>query len=260
MIVTASPGIENQCRVFTRNFRGTVGPDSKVTLQLTRKGSTLSGTHQYVRIGKTLWLKGQVDSFGKFILEEQYPQNRVTGIFKGRFSLRCRTMTGYFSKPDGSRLQPFEFHEVKMTSSGVKRPISRGWKTYTDPLHCFSISYPSDYKRVVNPSDRGGLIRLQYRGLNAYLFIYASDERFDLQELAKRSGLTTPPSPVEVGDETFYVYGPGGGGVCYADRYFFNLRGKTLSVDFAGPCVNSKMPTKEIKALEPLVLGSLRVF
>ena len=98
VIVTASPGIENQCRVFTRNFRGTVGPDSKVTLQLTRKGSTLSGTHQYVRIGKTLWLKGQVDSFGKFILEEQYPQNRVTGIFKGRFSLRCRTMTGYFSK------------------------------------------------------------------------------------------------------------------------------------------------------------------
>ena len=257
VIVTPPSGIESQCRVFTRNFRGTVGPDSKVTLQLTRKGTTLSGTHQYVRIGKTLWLKGQVDSFGKFILEEQYPQNRVTGIFKGRFSRGCRIMTGYFSKPDGSRLQPFEFHEVRTPSA---RSVPRGWKTYTDHLHCFSISYPPDYKRVVNPSDRVGLIRLQYRRLNAYLFIYASDERFDLQEFAKRSGFITPPSPVEVGDETFYVYGPGGGGVCYADRYFFNLRGNTLSVDFAGPCVNSKTPTEEIKTLEPLVLGSLRVF
>ena len=149
-----------------------------------------------------------------------------------------------------------------MTSSRVKRPVPRGWKTHTDPLHCFSISYPPDYKRVVNPSDRVGLIRLQYRRLNAHLFIYASDERFDLQEFVKRAptGVITPPAPVQVDGKTFYVYGPGGGGVCYADRYFFNLRGKTLSVDFAGPCVNSKTPTKEIKALKPLVLGSLRVF
>ncbi|MBZ5545331.1 MAG: hypothetical protein LAO07_16890 [Acidobacteriia bacterium] len=73
------------------------------------------------------------------------------------------------------------------------------------------------------------------------------------------TGMIDPPQPVQAGGKTFYYYGPGGG-VCYADRYFFNLRGKTLTVDFAGPCTNDKTPTEETKALEPVVLASLRVF
>src|SRR5437899_12326857 len=100
------------------------GPDSKVTLHLQQKGATLSGAQQYVRIGRTLWLRGQVDSFGNFALEERYPENRLTGIFKGKFSERCQTMTGYFSKPDGSRLLPFEFHEIE-TERPPEVPLPR---------------------------------------------------------------------------------------------------------------------------------------
>jgi hypothetical protein len=51
-----------------------------------------------------------VDSLGYFTIEERYPKNTVTGILKGRFDANYQTMSGYFSKPDGSLLQPFEFH------------------------------------------------------------------------------------------------------------------------------------------------------
>ena len=113
VIANAWPEAPTVCPDFGKSFAGTIGPASQVNLQLTRKGSALSGTQEYVRIGTTLWLNGQVDSFGNFVLEEQYPKDQVTGIFKGKFSEGCRTMTGYFSKPDGSRLQPFKFGEIE---------------------------------------------------------------------------------------------------------------------------------------------------
>jgi len=89
-----------------------VGANVGVKLQLTRQNAALSGTEQYSRIGTTLWLKGTADSLGNLVLEERYPKDVVTGIFKGSFSQGCRVISGHFSKPDGSRLQPFEFHEV----------------------------------------------------------------------------------------------------------------------------------------------------
>ena len=58
------------------------------------------------------------DSLGNFVIEERYPEDQVTGIFKGKFSDVCQAMTGYFSKPDGSRLQPFEFRAVRKTNPG----------------------------------------------------------------------------------------------------------------------------------------------
>jgi hypothetical protein len=112
VIIRASPGEEGTAGHFTKNFSGTIGAETAVSLQLAARGTELSGTEQYTRIGKTLWLKGKVDSLGNFELQESYPKDQVTGVLRGKFSLGYREMTGYFSKPDGSRLQPFEFREV----------------------------------------------------------------------------------------------------------------------------------------------------
>ncbi len=112
-VVNALPGLHTPCSDFTKSFSGTIGPNVQVTLRLTQQATTLSGTEQYARIGKTLWLEGRVDSLGNFALQERYPKDHVTGIFKGTFSRLCNGMTGYFSKPNGSRLLPFEFAEVK---------------------------------------------------------------------------------------------------------------------------------------------------
>jgi len=75
-----------------------------------------------VRIGTTLWLQGSADSLGTVALEERYPKDVVTGIFKGSFSQGCRVISGLFSKPDGSRLQPFEFREARTSDQPAQDP------------------------------------------------------------------------------------------------------------------------------------------
>jgi hypothetical protein len=112
VIIMTTPGAETSCLTFNKKFEGTVGAHARVKLQLTRQNTTLSGTEQYLRIGTTLWLKGTADSLGNLVLEERYPKDVATGIFKGSFSQDCRAISGMFSKPDGSSLQPFEFREV----------------------------------------------------------------------------------------------------------------------------------------------------
>ena len=111
-VVDASPQPATACPNFHRAFAGTVGAGTRVNIQLAGENSTLLGTEQYERVGKSLWLKGTADSLGNFVIEERFPENQITGIFKGKFSDNCQVMQGYFSKPDGSRLQPFEFRQV----------------------------------------------------------------------------------------------------------------------------------------------------
>jgi hypothetical protein len=111
-IINASPVADAACMSFNRNYAGTIGADISVKLQLAREGTTVSGTEQYSRIGKTLWLQGTVDSLGNVVLEERYPKDQETAVFKGQFSSGCRMISGFFSKPDGSRLQPFEFRDA----------------------------------------------------------------------------------------------------------------------------------------------------
>ncbi len=120
-IVNVSPQPGMSCIELRNDFTGTVGASAHVKVHLVGKNATLSGTEQYQRIGKTLWLRGSIDSLGNFVLEERYPEDQITGIFKGKFSDGCQVMQGYFSKPDGSRLQPFELRQVR--SAGTQRQI-----------------------------------------------------------------------------------------------------------------------------------------
>jgi len=69
--------------------------------------------------GKTLWFKGKVDSLGNFKLNEYYPENQLMGILDGKFSQDYRQMSGYFSKPDGSGLEPFELEETDPPGLGI---------------------------------------------------------------------------------------------------------------------------------------------
>jgi len=122
VIIGATPDPGIACSNLKRDFAGTVGSGTRAKLQLKSEDAKLTGTEQYERIGQTLWPKGASDGLGNFALEERYPEETVTGIFKGRFSDVCQTMTGYFSKPDGSRLQPFEFHDVGKTGTRGANP------------------------------------------------------------------------------------------------------------------------------------------
>lgn len=116
VISNAAVRERNSCSSFKKNFAGTIGADSNVKIQLTREGENLFGTEQYTRVGQTLWLQGIADALDNVSIEERYPKDVVSGILKGSFSQGCHAISGYFSKPDGSRLLPFELHEVDLSA------------------------------------------------------------------------------------------------------------------------------------------------
>jgi hypothetical protein len=116
VILNATPTAE-ACLSIGKYFVGTVGASSHVKVHLTQENETVSGTEQYMRIGTTLWLQGKADSLGNLVIEERYPKDKVTGIFKGKISQDCRAINGFFSKPDGSALQPFELHQAGATTA-----------------------------------------------------------------------------------------------------------------------------------------------
>lgn len=71
----------------------------------------------------------------------------------------------------------------------------------------------------------------------------------------------TEPKRIDIGPNTFFFYGPGGGGVDYPDEYSINLQGLILNIQFDGPYdLGSKTPSNEMKQLEPEVLATFRLY
>lgn len=292
VVAKASPDTEERPQ-FTRNYAGIVGADSKLHLQLSVIGAELSGFAPFGRMDKTLWFKGKVDSLGNFKLNEYYPdqEHQLTGIFDGKFSPDYRQMTGYYSKPDGYGLVPFEFQQTDPPGEvGGYAPGSpscptentpAGWKTYINERYRFCFSYPPVYRPIAEPwlekythdaeassqvrqaAEEGLLLRLvhtQYPEVCICGTVGA--EAWDLQSLARYAptGEEGPPKPKLIEDQVFYYYGPGGGGVSYRDQFFYDLRGKTLYIMFNGPYSDDKTPPPETKKIEAQVLATFRTF
>jgi hypothetical protein len=79
--------------------------------------------------------------------------------------------------------------------------------------------------------------RLEDKKSGANIGVCVLEKDFQTDALIKMAptGIESPPEPRRMGQNTFYYYGPGGGGVSYPDGYYFNLRGKILVIDFDGP-------------------------
>lgn len=136
------------------------------------------------------------------------------------------------------------------------------WRVYADLGHHFCFRYPRSYKPVAQPKNLCRNPALHDEKSGADIYVCMTAEKFRLSALVKAAptGIDGPPDPVRIGDHTFYYYGPGGGGVSYPDQYFFNLRGKTLSIGFDGPYDNDKTPSEEAKIMERKMLASFREF
>jgi hypothetical protein len=158
-----------------------------------------------------------------------------------------------------------------------------GWPTYVDRVHGFCFSYPPTYAPVAQPclekythspdkksleyrrkaAQEVRLLRLQNeRDTTVSIVFFIEDQPFNLESFVAGAptGIEDPPEPKHIGIETFYYYGPGGGGVEYPDNYFFDLKGKTLTITFDGPYVNDKTPSLETKNMEEELLGTFRTF
>lgn len=139
--------------------------------------------------------------------------------------------------------------------------VRKGWQTYVNREHRFCVNIPFSYKRVNNPPTYD-LFRFKLLSSDATISVSFSDEPFDLQSFVKNAptGVDSPPEPFQAGQNTFYYYGPGGGGVTYPDGFFFDLRGKVLVIAFDGPYIHDKTPSPETKKLETEILATVSTF
>lgn len=145
-----------------------------------------------------------------------------------------------------------------------------GWLRFVDRVHGFSFEYPSKYRRqhTAGAEMLGLLMSAEPSWANepdrgkASISVMFSNSAFSLTKLISEAptGVIEPPAPVQFGAHTFYYYGPGGGGVAYYDRYYFNLHGRTLKLVFDGPYNGSKSPVEETKQIERRLLASLGTF
>ncbi|MGA2369909.1 MAG: hypothetical protein ABSG11_04520 [Candidatus Korobacteraceae bacterium] len=292
VITNASPSEATQ-RQFTKNYGGTVGAESGFGWQLGVLGTQLSGFGKHAPTGKTLWLKGKVDSLGNFKMNEYDAENQaesqLTGRFDGKFSQDYREMSGYFSKPDGSSLQPFNFQETDALGyggEGLGVPpcptgnVPAGWKTYINEKYRFCVSYPPVYAPIAEPwlekytetpdnsretrklaQENRYFLLEDTQESGALLSIVVTSDTFDLQDLAKSAptGVEGPPGPKVFDNQVFYYYGAGGGGVNYADRFFYDLRSRTLIVAF-GPPSDNNVTSERTRKVEPQILATFRTF
>ncbi len=134
------------------------------------------------------------------------------------------------------------------------------WRVYVDARHHFCFLYPKEYV----PTDDGKGVRETetLHSPDVDILIGCCERDFDLQALVRRAptGVEFPPEPYVAGSNKFYYYGPGGGGVSYADQFFYQLHGQTLSIDFDGGYEKGNTPSAAIKRLERRILSTFRTY
>jgi hypothetical protein len=160
-------------------------------------------------------------------------------------------------------------NDVSVSFPAQSEAISRDWKVYVNRKYGFSFRYPPQYNPETKASNNRykkfehHLVTLTQIDPDIQILVALIDEPFDLQNLVRigaPTGDEYPPAATQIGRYTFYWYGPGGGGVDYPDRYFVNLKGKTLLIDFYGPYSSeSKTPAQETKDLEPQILATFQL-
>jgi hypothetical protein len=155
------------------------------------------------------------------------------------------------------------------------------WRVYINNEFHFCLRYPPTYHEMPVPPPNQvsvthkiiGSLKLNNLppdthgspvGNNAGIYFVYIPKSFStraLQTYCAPTGLDdTPPAAMHLAGRLFYLYGPGGGGVDYADRYMMEIKGKILSIQFDGPWKDSKSPIDETKRIEPGILSTLRTW
>jgi|APTNR8051073442_1049403.scaffolds.fasta_scaffold02409_10 hypothetical protein len=99
---------------FTKRYTGTINNKYKIDLTLTKEGTDLTGSYFYVGKNSKLFLTGQIENDGSFMVEEVSSGN-VTGKFTGK--LVGNTATGTWSDRSGKTTLPFTISEVNTSTA-----------------------------------------------------------------------------------------------------------------------------------------------
>jgi hypothetical protein len=170
----------------------------------------------------------------------------------------------YVSRRNKSQTLPSS--QISPTLLPSTTPISGTWITYTSPAYDFKFQYPELYRyqdisrEEVDNNDDTTIARFMTndgRELTVAVSVIAFTKEH-LHTYAPTGSEAIDPESVTLGNTAFYYYGPGGGGVCYPDRYFTNLKGKILVLSFSG-CDNDKTPSEATKKIEIDILSTFQI-
>lgn len=138
---------------------------------------------------------------------------------------------------------------------------------FTNPQYKFSFNYPAGSYKLNSSfssdntigNEFAELVTLQGDGKIRLFYINQTFNDNYLKNFAPPGLTNISPVPVTYGNNTFYYYGYGVG-LNNPDRYFYNLNGKILLIEFAGPYGNdSHSPTTITKVYEKIILDSFKI-
>ena len=155
---------------------------------------------------------------------------------------------------------------MESTAPGNASSSSMGVRKFSDKATGISFDWPENYVMAqITPADITDnvdrmIAKFKHESLDSKIGLYVSKSPFSLQQIRyyyAPTGLESiNPEKQTFGTKIFYYYGAGGGGVSYADQYFYNLNGKLLVFYFDGPYSNEKSPNDYAKSVAKKLLTS----
>lgn len=135
-------------------FRGTLGAKLSIQMRLRREGDKLDGSYFYETVGKDLSLRGTIDAAGNFNLQEFDAAGAQTGVFKGAWKgPQCddcgESLTGKWTRPDGTRPLEFSLGVFPVTFSGDTRLVSKAQKESARRGKWGGYEISAEYPQVV---------------------------------------------------------------------------------------------------------------
>jgi len=165
--------------------------------------------------------------------------------------------------PDGRRfVQQLSEEEQKNLENQID---TSDWKTYRNEEYGFEFKYPTTILQQTNNGSQVNnkniiLAKFKTKDNKAIevLFDYGSVFSIDyLKKYAPTGSEDLDPEKLIFGNNIFYYYGPGGGGVCYPDQFFHDYKGKIFILNFFG-CENDKQPPESTKIIERQILSTFK--
>lgn len=131
-------------------FRGTIGSNLTIEMNIVRDRDQLSGAYFYPRVGKNINLKGTVDKQGNVDLRETDDTGKETGMFKGVWKLSTddpnvglNEISGKWSRPDGTKETNFEVTQQPIEFTATVRVSPKTIKEASKEKHyTIDAEYP----------------------------------------------------------------------------------------------------------------------
>lgn len=131
-------------------FRGTIGNNLKIEMNIVRDRDQLTGTYFYPRVGKNIDLKGTIDKDGNVDLRESGASGNETGMFKGKWkpstddpNVGLSQIEGKWSRPDGSKETAFQVTQQPIEFTTAVRVLPKLIKeTNKEKHYTVDAEYP----------------------------------------------------------------------------------------------------------------------